>query len=230
MTMPIDFQTNAKKKCVFCDPSSELILQTTDHFILMLDPFALIPGHLLITSRAHYGCLGEVPIELQSEGMMLRDLAYTCLHRTFNEPVTRYEHGRAGHCLMRDSSSRFCHHYHEHLIPKHLSLHDSLVLNFKYISYQSEHELCALYERYNEYLLVVEPNMEKRFYIAKDKMIEPHLLRALSARALGYPERQNWENYDSCELMLQGKCCLTPLIFNGSMNSEGDMFHANDLF
>lgn len=173
--------------------------------MLMLDPFALIPGHLLMTSREHYSCLGEIPIGLQQEGNELRNLAYTYLQKTFKEPVTRYEHGRAGHCLLRDTSTRSCHHYHEHLIPKLLPLHASLSSNFKFIPYQSESELCALYERYNEYLLVEEPNIGKRFYIAKNKTIEPHLLRTLSAQALGYPERQNWENYESCELMLQGK-------------------------
>ncbi len=205
MTLHIDFQTNARSSCVFCEPSAELILHETTHFLLMLDPFALTPGHLLISSRAHYSCLGEVPVELQGEATELRNLAVSCLHKVFDQPVTRYEHGRAGHCLLQDKSARSCHHYHEHLIPKHLPLHEALETRFTYISYQSEKELCALYERYDEYLLVEEPDLGKRFYIAKGKIIEPHLLRTLSACCLGYPERQNWENYDSCELMLLGK-------------------------
>jgi len=208
MTSPIDFQLNAKKKCVFCEPSAELILKVTGNFILMLDPFALIPGHLLIASRQHYGCLGEVPIEFQEEAVALRTTAYDYLYEAFKEPITRYEHGRAGHCLLIDRSERSCHHYHEHLIPKHVSLNTALVADFKYIPFQSEVELCALFERYNEYLLVVEPGIGKRFYIAKGKTIAPHLLRTLSARALGYPERENWESYTSCELMLHGKQSL----------------------
>jgi len=218
MTLAIDFQTNAKKQCVFCDPSPELILQATDHFMLMLDPFALVPGHLLITSQAHYGCLGEVPIEFHEEVSSLRNLAYDYLEAAFKEPITRYEHGRAGHCLMRDISARSCHHYHEHLIPKHLTLNTFLSASFKYIPYQAEHELCSLYQRYPEYLLVCEPNSEKRFYVAVDKEIEPHLLRTLSAQSLGYPQRQNWEDYDSCELMLEGKYCLSSMVLDLSIN------------
>ncbi|MBY0529425.1 MAG: HIT domain-containing protein [Rhabdochlamydiaceae bacterium] len=220
MTLPLQFQSNAKKKCVFCEPAPELILLTTDHFLLMFDPFALVPGHLLIASREHYGCLGEVPLELQNEVNTLRELAYTYLEKAFKEQITRYEHGRAGHCLMQDPTSRLCHHYHEHLIPKRISLNDFLIPNFKYIPYESEHELCDLFLRYNEYLLVAEPGFEKRFYIAKDKKIEPHLLRTLSAESIGYPERQNWESYESCELMLLGKQILAPLIQNEHLNAE----------
>ncbi len=208
MTSPIEFQKDATKKCVFCQPSLELILKQTEHFTLMLDPFALVPGHLLLTSREHYGCLGELPEELQEEAIRLRNDACEQLYQAFKEPITRYEHGRAGHCLLRDSSTRSCHHYHEHLIPKHIPLHAQLSVHFKYLTYQSNADLCALYERYNEYLLVVEPGMENRFYIAKDKLVEPHLLRTLSAKAIGFPERANWENYTSCTLMLEGKQIL----------------------
>lgn len=225
MTLHVDFQTSAKEKCVFCEPSAQLILHATEHFILMFDPFALIPGHLLMASQAHYSCLGEVPTELQEEGVKLRNLAYGYLDKAFKEPITRYEHGRAGHCLLQDSSTRSCHHYHEHFIPKHLSLHSALSSGFKYLSFREESEICALYERYNEYLLVEEPGIGKRFYIAKEKVIAPHLLRTLSACALGYSERQNWEDYDSCELMLQGKQQILSAIHgcNAHLNISNQM-------
>jgi len=200
--------------CVFCEPSFELILHRTEHFLLLLDPFALTPGHLLIASQAHYGCLGEVPREQQEEVGDLRRMAIAHLEAVFNKPVTRYEHGRAGHCLMRNIATRSCHHYHEHLIPGHLALHDSLLAQYKFLSFEQEHEIGALYERYNEYLLVVEPGLDKRFYIARNREVAPHLLRTLSAEALGCPERKNWEDYTSCALMLEGKELLYPLFHN----------------
>lgn len=59
------YQEQSENECVFCHPNPELIIVSTDHFCLMLDPFALIPGHLLITSSNHYGCFGEIPRHLQ---------------------------------------------------------------------------------------------------------------------------------------------------------------------
>ena len=207
-----NFQKQAKSICVFCEPSVELILQKTTNFLLMCDPFALIPGHLLITSRAHYGCLGEVPVSLQEEVIMLREAALIWLDKAFGKTVTRYEHGRAGHCLAQDVATRSCHHYHEHLIPAPLSLHSALTPRFKCIPFQSELEIYGLFERYNEYLLVSEPGMEKKFYVARSKAVEPHLLRTLAAIALGRPERQEWETYPSCEIMLEGKAQLSSVI------------------
>ena len=206
------YQDQARNICVFCYPDPFLILQETSNFILMFDPFSLVPGHLLMTSRTHYGCLGEVPLDLQQEGSELRQQAISLLHHVFKNPVTRYEHGRAGHCLARDPSARSCHHYHEHLIPVPFSLHSSLVASFKSIPYQVESEVCGLYERYGEYLLVAESDEKKYFYIAKSKKVAPHLLRTLSAEALGYPERQNWENYSSCTIMLEGKLRLEGVV------------------
>jgi diadenosine tetraphosphate (Ap4A) HIT family hydrolase len=196
-------------ECVFCNPSKELILAESENFTLMLDPFALIPGHLLLTSRAHYGCLGEVPEPLQEECSKLRLYGYDLLAKAFDKGVTRYEHGRAGHCISRGKSARSCHHYHEHLIPEDLSIHPLLESSFKSILYSEETEVIDLFDRYHEYLLVCESDGSKRFYVAKSENVPPHLLRTLTAKALGKPELHDWEGYTSCELMLEGKQILS---------------------
>ena len=197
------------KECVFCNPSKELILIDSEHFVLMLDPFALIPGHLLLASKSHYGCLGEVPVQLHEECSTLRLKGYELLGAYFNKSITRYEHGRAGHCIASGKSTRSCHHYHEHLIPKALSLHTLLESSFKSISYTNEEEIIELFNRYHEYLLLCEASGEKHFYVAKTEDVPPHLLRTLTAQALGTPELHDWENYTSCDYMLAGKDILS---------------------
>lgn len=205
MNLKDHYLQQTQLECVFCNPSKDLILVESENFTLMLDPFALIPGHLLITSRAHYGCLGEVPEHLQDECSKLRLYGYNLLFDHFNKGVTRYEHGRAGHCISRGKSARSCHHYHEHLIPETLSIHSQLESSFKCILYDEETEVVELFNRYHEYLLVVESDGTKRFYVAKSENVPPHLLRTLTAQALGKPELHDWEGYTSCELMLEGK-------------------------
>ncbi len=199
------YQKQSEKECVFCHPDSELVIESTEHFCLLLDPFALVPGHLLITSRDHYGCLGEVPLHLQKECTELRSRASSLLIKTFDQPVFRYEHGRAGHCIARGSASRSCHHYHEHLVPAEISLHAIMQKRFKGIPFKGGEDVCALFERYDEYLLVAESNGDHRFYVANSDDVEPHLLRTLTAEALGYTERADWESYSSCEVFLKGK-------------------------
>lgn len=197
-----------KKECVFCNPSKELVIERSKYFIIMFDPFALMPGHLLLTSKDHYGCLGEIPEEMHEECDELRKKWCSLLSIHFNTGVTRYEHGRAGHCIARGIESRSCHHYHEHLLPAELSLHVRLIDRFKSISYLEEIEIVNLYYKYHEYLLVSEFNGKKKFYIAKSDDVESHLLRTLSAEALGQSNLQNWESYNSCEKMFIGKDIL----------------------
>lgn len=199
------FMQQTQKECVFCNPSKELILDSSENFILMLDPFALTPGHLLLTSKSHYGCLGEIPEHLHEECSLLRLKGSELLGAYFDKAITRYEHGRAGHCISRGKSSRSCHHYHEHLIPGALSLHALLEKQFKGIAYQDEKEVVGLFNRYHEYLLVCESNGVKKFYVAKTEDVPPHLLRTLTAQALGVPQLHDWEAYASCEQMLAGK-------------------------
>jgi hypothetical protein len=153
----------------------------------------------------HYGCLGEVPLNLQKECTELRNQATALLSKVFNQPVFRYEHGRAGHCIAKGIASRSCHHYHEHLLPADISLHALMEKRFQGIAISSGEDVCALFERYDEYLLVAESNGDHRFYVANSDDVEPHLLRTLTAAALGYPERANWESYSSCEMLLTGK-------------------------
>lgn len=207
----IQYREQSKHKCVFCEPSDELILLSSDNFNLMLDPFALTPGHLLITSKGHYGCLGEVPEEFFAECQALRRKGYELISANFDSQITRYEHGRAGHCIAKGIESRSCHHYHEHLIPGKLDLHKLLENDFKSISFNNESEIIDLFYRYQEYLLVVEANGTKRFYMAKSENVPPHLLRTLAAQCLGVPELHDWEAYTSCDHMLAGKDLIQSL-------------------
>lgn len=213
MDLKEHYLKQTQKECVFCNPSKELILTESENFTLILDPFALIPGHLLLSSKAHYGCLGEVPEHLQEECSKLRFYGYEILSQHFDKRVTRYEHGRAGHCITRGKSARSCHHYHEHLIPEDLSIHPLLEFSFKSILYNEETEVIDLFDRYQEYLLVCESDGLKRFYVAKSENVPPHLLRTLAAQALGKPELHDWEGYTSCELMLEGKQILSESFF-----------------
>lgn len=199
------YQQQSANACVFCQPCEELVIISTPNFQLMFDPFALVPGHLLITSNQHFGCLGEVPVNLQKECADLRNKGTQLLNDVFEKPVFRYEHGRAGHCIARGISSRSCHHYHEHLVPADISLHHEMEKRFKGITINKDEEICSLFERYDEYLLVAEANGDHRFYVANGQEVEPHLLRTLTAEAIGHPERSNWEAYSSCDLLLEGK-------------------------
>lgn len=200
------FIKSSHDACVFCHHDPLLRFTYTKSFNVICDPFALTPGHLLITSKQHYGCMGEVPSALIEENTELKISIQKILKSTFGSYV-RYEHGRAGHCLNKNPRSRLCHHYHEHWLPVNIDLHPALSKKYRAYSFQNESQVPELYERYGHYLLFENSEGDKRFYAVNQK-VSPHLMRTMIANELGFPERQNWENYSSCELMLQGKALL----------------------
>src|SRR4051812_1597707 len=48
------------KNCVFCSPAPTLVLKQTANFQLMIEPFPIVSGHVLLSSRDHFGCAGEL--------------------------------------------------------------------------------------------------------------------------------------------------------------------------
>ncbi len=200
------FINSSYDECVFCHHDPQLNFTFTNSFNVICDPFALTPGHLLITSKNHYGCLGELPSSVIEENKELKVLIQKVLTSIFGSYI-RYEHGRAGHCLNKNPRSRLCHHYHEHWLPIDIDIHPILAKKFRAYPFQDEKQIPELYEKYGHYLLFENSKGEKTFYAVNQK-IPSHLIRTLIANELGFPERQNWETYTSCELMLQGKALL----------------------
>lgn len=57
-----------RKMCLFCKPTSaKKILIETKHFYVTFDDSPLLEGHLMIHTKTHYGCGGEIPEELFAE-------------------------------------------------------------------------------------------------------------------------------------------------------------------
>ncbi len=192
--------------CVFCNHDPLLLLFGSDHFAVLLDPFALTPGHLLIISKQHYGCFGELPENLLMEYGTVKQKTQNLLRTHFGKTI-RYEHGRAGHCLNRHPKHKFCYHFHEHWLPADADIHPKLAEIYPGYTLMNDSQIPYMYERYGHYLLFENNEGIKKFYVV-DKTAPPHLSRTLIAEKLGYPERQNWESYKDCNLMIQGRAIL----------------------
>lgn len=200
----IDEFKSKGKECVFCSPKNQLILISTNNFNVLYDPFALVPGHLLIVSKQHYGCRGEVPTEHQMELSQLKERAVEILKGTFNCNILSYEHGRAGHCMSVDPTNRLCHHYHEHILPGEVDIHGILSKFYKGYEIQKEDLITEFFDSYGDYLYFDNGKGAKMFYATGKNHVAPHLLRTLIAEGFEAPERQNWEDYPDCNLMAEG--------------------------
>jgi len=79
--------------CEFCSPGKLAhILYETPHFRIAADHAPLVEGHLLIVSKAHYACYGDVPAALDDELFSLKKFIKQFFIRFYDPPVF-WEHG-----------------------------------------------------------------------------------------------------------------------------------------
>ena len=135
--------------CVFCEPESALLLAETENLVLMRDKFPIAPGHLMITSKQHLGCLGELPREWLAE---LKELRQTVQNIYPSTNYISYEHGRAGHCVKLKDSSIACHHFHIHFLPSPANIHAELEERFQTHRIGDLSEVIDLFEKHGDYL------------------------------------------------------------------------------
>lgn len=192
-------QHRYQQGCVFCDPAPELVLFTTENFGVCLDVAPLVPGHVLIHSREHHGCAGEVPEETLDELAGLKDTVGRHLEEVYGT-VGFFEHGRAGHCLSDGPEHRLCHHYHLHCVPTDVDITATLSERFARLPVADYRALPELYAEYGDYLYT-EPAGGEGGYFVVDQAIERHLLRTLVSTAIGRPERADWRRSEAMDLL-----------------------------
>lgn len=102
--------------CVFCQADEKLKIYETKNLFVLFDPYPLTEGHLMISSKCHYGCAGEIPEEFMEELSFLKEKVRLILNKVYGK-TSFYEHGRAGGCMATDPGNRLCHHFHLHALP-----------------------------------------------------------------------------------------------------------------
>lgn len=185
---------NKNINCVFCKPNKKLKFHQTDNFIVLFDPYPLIEGHIMIASKEHYGCAGELPEELLNEVTQLKLILGNIIKKAYGE-VSFYEHGRAGGCMATDPGNRICHHFHLHALPFSIDLHSQLEREFISKSINEFSKIKPYFEGYGEYLFFENNNGKASFYPIKNQKIPPHYLRTLISNTINKPHRANWETY-----------------------------------
>lgn len=141
-----------QKDCIFCKVEFR-VLFSTESFIVALDNFPLTEGHLLIFSREHYGCGGELPKINLLDLIQLKDKVSFLLRNIYGK-VIFYEHGRAGHCVSFSPDERLCHHFHLHALPLSCDVSINLDEQFQRTDMPSYALIDDFFNKYGEYLFL----------------------------------------------------------------------------
>ncbi len=200
-----------KQGCIFCEPFPAMHISDTMHFNLLADTFPVVPGHLMISSKDHYGCAGELPEELHSEFTTLKNNVAEQFRKN-NTPVIFYEHGRAGCCLANNPDGSKCEHFHLHALPVNLDITKHLDHTFQKIRMQDYSEIFENYYAYGNYLFFENCLGETFFYPAVDTAVSSHLLRTLICKELNVLERADWQQYTESGLWLESLNTISKMV------------------
>lgn len=188
-----------QRDCVFCTPPPELVLYKGTAVSALFDVSPLVPGHLILHTNSHHGCVGEVPEHEHEELMELHDQLWQQVRSAYGT-VMSFEHGRAGHCTTGPRADRLCHHAHVHVLPVDIDLDPPLRALYPRVPAARPADLATVFDEYGGYLHVRRAGAAWA-YPAENTA--PHLLRTLVATALERPERADWRTHADLDAINQ---------------------------
>lgn len=201
--------------CEFCYLRESLIITQTKNFSILYDPYPLVPGHLLITTRDHYGCGGELDETLQAELSVIKHNLTIILQQRYLKVIS-FEHGRAGACLSSDDPLNICHHMHLHILPCYAgkSIAHQISSQFPYSLRAPYTDIPMYFSSLGNYLYF-EMDENGYVYPCKNKKIPPHFLRSVISNLNGTPERASWEHYPDDQLLILSRTLFPKEMFQG---------------
>lgn len=202
---------SGKQGCLFCDPFPAMHIISTENFNLLADTFPVVSGHLMISSKEHYGCAGEIPEELQAEFLALKHSIRQTIQAKHGN-VIFYEHGRAGCCLANNPDGSKCEHFHLHALPVSIDITKYLDATFDKIVMQDYREIFENYYAYGNYLYFENAVGGKYFYPAPDGKVGSHLLRTLVCKELNVLERSDWQQYTEASVWVDSLTTINQLV------------------
>lgn len=184
--------------CEFCDgfPTDAVpYIFESENFIVKADRSPLLVGHVLVFSKAHFGCAGEIPEALRGELLDIVSSFSKKIQEKYGS-VSLYEHGRAGHCVVMESGKGMCEHFHLHILPFNNKVNMPFELESEVcFGHQVENSFSAVFdffERYGNYLYVSNASDEHSFYAVDPSEIAPHFLRSCFIRCGADSGRDDW--------------------------------------
>lgn len=181
------------------DPEQlSLVLRETENFRVFFDLCPLTAGHLMIVSKASFGCAGEIDPSLFPELLALRSDVERLLQSSYGRPVISYEHGRAGSCITHNPWDQRrhieCHHFHLHFLPVQLDVHPQLSARYPAVKFARYDDISELFARRGNYIYFSPSTTEHWFYAVHEKEVPSHHMRTVIGQALGETGSCSWED------------------------------------
>ncbi len=182
-----------KNICLFCNPNVGMNIFSTKNLNLLRVNYPASKGHLMISSKVHYGSMGELEMDFFSELEYLKSKIIGW-YESKNIECICYEHGSAGSCNGIDPNDHQCEHFYLNFIPSSICIHDKLLKKYpNRVEVNSIEEVPSLFQKWGEYLYFENSDRQKVFYPVYNNDVAPHLLRTLICEAMSCSEKGNWQ-------------------------------------
>lgn len=188
---------NKNSNCIFCNIDKNLKIYEAENFYLHFDPYPLVAGHLMISSKSHYNCLEVLPNNIINELSMLKLKVRNALAKAY-KVVSFYAQGRTGECIAPDMDNCLCHHFHLYALPFAGPLHEDLELQFRGKRISDPFMEKAYFGGSAKYLYFEDWAGNAKFYSTEGKVVPHHFLRTLILRYLGEPYHAGWKVHTNC--------------------------------
>lgn len=201
----------SSKTCLFCYPNEGMQMAETEHFRVLRVNFPASDGHVMISSKLHYGSLGELDAELLPELKMLKHEIGNWFKKNQGAALF-YEHGRAGSCHSNDPHGTQCEHFHLNCLPANICIHSDLqkLLKKSYAT-ASIDDISALFQKWGDYLYFENNENEAVYYPVMDNRIPPHFLRTLICGKLLIPHKADWQSHQDFNDFVSNYLLTKPL-------------------
>lgn len=183
------------KKCVFCNYNSikEEVLWESDNFYVKIGIGIFAPGHVMMVSKKHTSCFGELPKHLVKEFIFFKEKIFNLIKSNFSEPII-YEHGIYGQTVK---------HAHIHFLPFKTNLFilenigKKIFTSLKSTQIDNIFQMINIFERDGSYIYL-EENSKKQIFHTKG-LQEGYNFRKEIARLTGLHGLARWQSIDEEE-------------------------------
>lgn len=213
------------RTCLFCVPNPGMTLWETDNFRCIADTYPILPGHVMISSKEHYGSAGELPTSLHAEFLECKNISkeYADL---YGHGCIFYEHGKAGACHASAQEDIHCEHFHLHCLPKSACIHKEIQKQFNGIPLQRYEELFIHYSKHGPYLFFENDREEKIFYPAQSGRVPSHFLRTLLCQTFGISTLSDWSAYNDLEKYKESRALIKQIMHRAQLPRQGEKMYA----
>lgn len=179
-----------KEKCIFCSYESikEDILFESENFFVKVGVGILSPGHVMLITKKHFICFGELPVFLHKEFLTLKERIADKIASLFSKPVI-YEHGIYSQSVK---------HAHIHFVPSETESYklESMKRAFNYLKSMKVNDIFEIKNIYKKEMsyFYLEENGCKWIFHTKGLPEKKYDFRKEFAKLTGLHGLADWQN------------------------------------